>query len=153
MIPRPRIPLQIVTGRLLLPAVLECPALQIGPRFIEFVIDTGSPSSLLSEREVKRLRIPLERHDGGEVDFGGSRFKKISLPPCTIHLLPEKQDSDESFVLSVSLAALRATKMPLSQEQMAPTLPSILGLNFLREQKLSLHVILTEELAYLQYEG
>lgn len=153
MIPRQRIPLQIVSGRLLLPTVLECPALQIGPCFIEFVIDTGSPSSLLSEREVKRLQISLEQHDEGEVDFGGSRFKKISLPLCTLHLLPEKQDSDEPVVLAVSLAALRASKTFPPQRQTAPTLPSILGLNFLREQKLSLHVILTEELAYLQYEG
>lgn len=148
-----RIPLRIEEGRVILTAVVECPSLRIHKSLIEFVVDTGSPVSFLSERDVKRFHVPLGFGFEGEIDFGGSRFKQVSLPKITMYLLPELREKDEPLTLSVSLSALKTTKTSPVKVQIAQTLPSILGLNFLREQKLSLHVILTEELVYLQYEG
>jgi hypothetical protein len=43
-----RIPLQIVEGRLVLHAVIECPRLRVHHHIIEFVVDTGSQDSFLS---------------------------------------------------------------------------------------------------------
>ena len=145
-----RIPLQIVEGRLVLTSVIECFSLRIRRQIMEFVIDTGSPDSYLSDKEVRRLQIPIKDvPSSGEVDFGGSRFYQISIPKITMYLLKE----DKGYhTLNISLSALKTTKMSEQKIQMAQTLPSILGLDFLKEQKISLHVILTENLAYLEFE-
>lgn len=147
-----RIPLQIVEGRLVLASVIECSSLRIRRQIMEFVIDTGSPDSYLSDKDVRRLQIPIkDRSSKGEVDFGGSRFNQIHIPKITMYLL--KEDKERGYLtLDISLSALKTTKMSEQKIQRAQTLPSILGLDFLKEQKISLHVILTENLAYLEFE-
>ncbi len=147
-----RISLQIVEGRLVLTSVIECPSLRIHKQLMDFVIDTGSSTSYLSDKDVRKLQIPIkDREINEEVDFGGSRFKQISLPKITIYLL--KEDRTKGYLtFSVSLSALKTTKMSERKIQSAQMLPSILGLDFLKEQKLSLHVILKEDLAYLEVE-
>lgn len=147
-----RIPLQIVEGRLILTCVIECPALRIQRQLMDFVIDTGSPNSYFSDKDVRRLQIPIKnRPIKEEVDFGGSRFKQVSLPKITMYLL--KENKEEGYhTLNIDLSALKTTKCSEKKIQMAQMLPSILGLDFLKEQKVSLHVILTEDLAYLEFE-
>ena len=147
-----RIPLQIVEGRLILTAVVECQSLRIPRQIMEFVIDTGSADSFFSGKDVARLQIPIsEKPSKGKVDFAGSRYKQISLPKIKLYLLIEDKSGTVSFDASIS--ALKTTKTSPSKVQMSHALPSILGMNFLREQKISLHVILTENLAYLECEG
>ena len=147
-----RIPLQIVEGRLVLTAVIECRSLRIPKQIMDFVIDTGSVNSYLSNKDVKRLQIPIKDKPAKEdVDFGGSRFKQISLSGITIYLLKEDKEKG-CLTLNVSLSALKTTKCSERKVVIAQTLPSILGLDFLKEQKISLHVIPTENLAYLEFE-
>jgi hypothetical protein len=149
-----RIPLQIVEGRLVLASVIECKSLRVRKRFIDFIIDTGSPDSYMSDNDVRRLQIPIKnRSSAGEVDFGGSRFNQIYLPKFDMYLLKENKQRKDYLSLKVLLSALKTTKTSEHKTRIAQSLPSILGLDFLKEQKLSLHVILTEGLAYLQYEG
>lgn len=146
-----RIPLQVVEGRLILAAVIECKKLRIPRHIIEFVIDTGSPNSYFSDKDTRRLQIPVsDKASSGEVDFGGSSYKQIILPKIAFHLLAEDKTTME---LDVSIYALKTTKSSIKKLQVAQALPSILGMEFLKEQKLSLHVILTENLAFLQYES
>lgn len=145
-----KIQLQVIEGRLVLTTVIECKSLRIQRQLMDFVVDTGSPNSYLSDKDVRRLQIPIkEKLSKEEVDFGGSRFKQVSLPKIEMYLL--KEESGKPLTLSVTISALKTTKTSAKKIQVAQTLPSILGLDFLREQKLSLHVILTEELAYLEY--
>jgi len=145
-----RIPLQIIEGRLLLTSVIECSSLRIPRQIMDFIIDTGSTDSYLGDKDVRRLQISMKNKSNiGEVDVGGSRFKQIYLPKITMYLL---KNTKEFHTLSVKLSALKTTKMSEKKIQMAQTLPSILGLDFLKDQKISLHVILTENLAYLQFE-
>lgn len=147
-----RIPLQIVEGRLVLTSVIECHSLRISRQIMEFVIDTGSPDSYLSDKDVRRLQIRFkDKPSKGNVDFGGSRFKQISLPKIQMHLLKEDKSQDY-YTLDISISALKTNKLSESKVQRAQTLPSILGLDFLRDQKMSLHVVLSEELAYLEFE-
>lgn len=147
-----RVPLQVIEGRLVLTSVIECPSLRIPRQIIDFVIDTGSSDSYLSDKDVRRLQIPIKnRASKGEVDFGGSRYKKISLPEITLYLL--KEDKEEGYhTLKIRLSALKTTKISERKVIIAQALPSILGLDFLKEQKISLHVILNEDLAYLEFE-
>jgi len=149
-----RVLLQIVEGRLVLTSVIECQHLRISRQIMEFVIDTGSPNSYLSDKDVKRLQIPIkDRPSKEEVDFGGSRYKQVSLPEFKMYLLKEDKEKKESITLNLFLSALKTMKSSEKKIQMAQALPSILGLDFLKNQKLSLHVILTENIAYLEYKG
>ncbi len=149
-----RIQLLITENGLVLVAAIDCPSLRIYRHPLEFFIDTGSPYSFLSEIAVKKFQIPIkEKQEIGEIDFGGSRFKQISLPKIKMYTLKEGKDNKEYFTFEVSLSALKTTKLSEKKIQAAQALPSILGLDFLKEQKLSLHVILTENIAYLQFEG
>lgn len=146
-----RIPLQIIEGRLVLTAVIECKRLRVLHQIMRFVIDTGSSDSFLSDKELRRLQIPINgKQMQGLVNVGGSTFSQILLPKFKMHLL--KEDKNTSLKLDVSFSALKTTKISEKKVQTAQTLPPILGLDFLREQKLSLHVILTENLAYLETE-
>lgn len=147
-----RIPLQIVEGRLVVTTVIECSSLRIQRQIMDFVIDTGSPDSYLSDKDVRRMQIPMRDTPSiGEVDFGGSRFKQIRLPKIKMYFL-QGDIKKGYYELEASLLALKTTKMSEEKIQRAQVLPSILGLDFLREQKISLHVILIENLAYLQVE-
>ena len=144
-------PLQIVEGRLVLTAVVECPKLRIHRQIMEFVIDTGSQNSYFSYKDVMKLQIPLsEKPSKGEVDVGGSRYREIELPKMKFHILAEDKLSTTS--LDVEFHALRTTKTSTQKIQIAQALPSIIGMNFLKDQKLSLHVIPTENIAYLEYD-
>ncbi len=147
-----RIPLQIVEGRLVLTSVIECRSLRIHRQLLDFVIDTGSPDCYLSDKDVRRLQIPMKgRPSKEDVDFGGSRFKQALLPKIRMYLLKEGKGKDY-ISLNVSISALKTTKVSEKKIQIAQTLPSILGLDFLIEQKASLHVILAEKLVYLEFE-
>jgi len=147
-----RIPLRISDDRLILTVIAECPKLRIPKSLVEFVVDTGSPNSFISHSDVKNMQIPvMGKKVEGEIDFGGSRFKYFSPPKFNIYVL--KGEGKDYTKFKVSLQALKTTKTSKKKIEIAHNLPSIIGINFLREQKFSLHVILTEELAYLQYEG
>ena len=147
-----RVPLQIIEDRLFLTTVIECKSLRIHKHIIEFVIDTGSPNSYLSDKDVRMLQIPIKNKiSEEEVDFGGSRYKQISLPDFKTYILKEG-DSKECVILNISLQALKTTKLSDKKIKTALMLPSILGMDFLKSQELSLHVIMTENLAYLELE-
>ncbi len=147
-----RIPLEIAENRVVLNAVMESKGLRIAHRFIRFVLDTGSPYSFLSEKEVLRLQIPIkDRVIAGEVDFGGSRFNRVELPPVILHLLLEDKIRYTSF--DVHLKALKTTKQSPEKRRTAQALPSVLGMDFLTEQKLSLHLFPSEKIAYLESES
>lgn len=147
-----RLPLEIAENRVVLNAVIESKRLRIAHRFARFVFDTGSPYSFLSEKEVLRLQIPIKcRVIAGEVDFGGSRFSRVYLPPVTLHLLQEDKIRYVSF--DVHLKALKTMKQSLEKRRTAQSLPSVLGMDFLTEQKLSLHLFSSEKIAYLEFES
>lgn len=145
-----RIPLQIIEGRIILTSVIECASLRIAKQVIEFVVDTGSSESYISEKEVIKLQIPTsEKRSSGEVDFGGSRYSQIELPKITFYMLDEEK---KPVRIEASFYALKTNKTSPYKIQAASALPSIIGTNFLKEQKLSLHVIMSEEIAFLERE-
>lgn len=147
-----RIPLKIVDYQVILSAFLHSPKLRITHRYIEFVIDTGSPYSFLNETEIHRLQIPIkDRISREEINIGGSHYQSIGLPKITMYLLTEDHPNKHVSFLT-SLQVLKTTRQSTEKIQTAQALPSILGMDFLFEQKISLHVIPTENLAYLQCE-
>ena len=140
---------RIPEGRLVLTSVVESAKLRIQRQIMEFIIDTGSQNSYLSFLDVLRLQIATsDKSSDKEINFGGSRFKQIPIPKLKMHLLTD--DKSTALSLDVQISALKTTKTSTKNIQIAEQLPSILGMDFLKEQKLSLHVILSEDLAYLE---
>jgi hypothetical protein len=147
-----RVPLQIIENRLVLTAVIGCPSLRVNHAIVEFVVDTGSPSSYLSDKEVRRLQIPIKDKQSDEpVNIGGSTYESYKLPKFDMYILKEGKVKD-FHTLQISLVALKTTKCSQKKIQIAQTLPSLFGMDFLEEQKVSLHVMPTEKLAYLEFE-
>jgi hypothetical protein len=146
-----RFPLQISGGQLILTCVVECKSLRIRRQIMKFVVDTGSSDSYISMKDAVKLQIPLTtKRKSGEIDFGGSRFDKISLPKFTTYVLQENNKKNDYHNFKIRIYALRSNKNNNMKLQTAESLPSILGLNFLKEQNLSLHVFMDEESAYLK---
>ncbi len=54
--------------------------------------------------------------------------------------------------LKLSLNTLKSEKTSPAKIKMSQVAPSILGLDFLKSKKLSLHVFMSEDLAYLEFE-
>ncbi len=143
-----RIPLQIIDNRLTLAAVIDCDSLRIHKKLVQFVVDTGSQASFLSPKEAQRLQIALqEKKRSGEVELAGSLFHQVDLPETKFTLL---SDHRTPVVIKVKISALRTPKTKEEKILQASTLPSLLGIDFLRQTKLSLHVIMHEEMAYLE---
>jgi hypothetical protein len=114
------------------------------------VIDTGSPDSYISMKDSKKMQIPVgDKTASGEVDFGGSRYKIIYLPIFDFFMLNEDR-SKPHISIEVELKALKTTKLSEKNMRTAEALPSILGMDFLREQKITLFVDVSESVAYLE---
>ncbi len=146
-----RISLKIIDDRFFLYAVATSRSARVRNELVSFVIDTGSNISFLSNKDVLKMQASLPEHNDGEIDFGGSRFKKARLPKINIHVLKEGK-SREYFTFKTTLYGLKTTKESEKKKEIALELPSVLGVDFLREQKLSLHYISTENMAYLEKE-
>ncbi|MBI2138260.1 hypothetical protein HYU13_01605 [Candidatus Woesearchaeota archaeon] len=145
-----RIPLKFIDGRIILTSIIECPHLRIRKYPIEFVLDTGSTDSLLSTLETTRLQIPvtsLKRKE--DIPIGGSVFEQLDLPEFIIHVLDE---GGSLLTLNQNLSALRLSKVSYKKKEFVSALPSILGIDFLRRNKLSLHFFPAEDIAYLECE-
>jgi len=141
-------PLQIVEDRVVLAAVAECRNLRVLHHLIEFVIDTGSKDSFLSEKDVVKLQVPvMGKPVKGQVDFGGSRFNQVELPEFTLHILDEAK---KAIAVKTKLMAVKTTKTSEDKIQRALALPSILGMDFLKEQGFKLVVVAKEGLARLE---
>ena len=145
-----RIPLT-VKDKIRVVSLISCEKLRIRMRPISFVVDTGSSESYLSLIDISKLQISLgHREATGKIKFGGSTYNTIPLPKFTFYIL--KEDKSLLKKQDITLFALQPITTSPTKLQFSQTLPSILGLDFLRNQKMSLHVILTEDMAYLQYE-
>jgi len=147
-----RVMLQIMNNRLILVGVIESKNLRMPKRIFDAIIDTGSVNSYLSQKDVERFQISVQsKNSEGEVDFGGSRFVQAKIPDVELSFF--KGESKELRAIKIPFRALKTTKSSERKKIIASELPSILGMDFLSNSKYSLHVVLTENIAYLQYEG
>ncbi|MBI2576086.1 hypothetical protein HYV84_02645 [Candidatus Woesearchaeota archaeon] len=148
---RNRIPLKFIDGRIILTSIVECPHLRIRRCPIEFVLDTGSTDSLLGASETTRLQIPvtsLRRKE--DIPLGGSVFERPDLPEFVVHVLDE---DGPLMTLNQKFSALKLSKVSKKKKELASALPSILGIDFLKNNKLSLHFFPAEEIVYLESEA
>ncbi len=147
-----RIPLRIVTGGVYLSAILSSPTYHIGLAQINFVVDTGSNETFISEGDALRFnipinRLPFEKH----ILMAGSTFELLKARSLILYI---KKDDNKTEKISLDpFYIARGTKKDEKSRNLALAFPSILGLDFLEKNKFSLVVTPHKNLAYLEKEN
>ena len=142
-----RVPLILHRGRILLIAVVH--AREQRARLVRFIIDTGSNDSYLNAKDRRQLGIRLTVPKAKEmVLWSGTLCRRIPINNLTLYLWAgrNRRDQDEYERCTVQLYELRASQ----RKSTLLGLPSILGMNFLRDHRFALHVRPAEQLAYLE---
>lgn len=131
--------MQLTELQLEVAAIITAPEHRIGLAYIDFVIDTGCDISFLSFADINKINLPqntlkFEQH----TYIGGSSWDIKEMRDVRITFENEKGEA-EKFELKKFHAAL-PTRISAKEMEHAEHMPSILGLDFLIENGLSLHI-------------
>jgi hypothetical protein len=108
--------------------LLELPALKI-KRKISFLIDTGSPVTILSERDARKLKLDYEKlssANGNIMGLGGFS-ETYMLRKVILHFFTRKESLD------IQLDDLYVSKSIIADEEIINQIPSLLGRDALKE--------------------
>jgi hypothetical protein len=108
--------------------LLEIPDLNI-KRKVSFLIDTGSPITILSERDARKLKIDynkLKPENGSIMGLGGFAETYI-LKNVTLHFFTRTR------IIDITLKKLLAYKNVSDDEDIINQIPSLLGRDALKE--------------------
>jgi len=117
--------------------------------FIEALVDTGSLFTVLSTIDALKLRLPIKTMRKGEpVQIAGFTFLKAPLGNS--HMTFRTEDQKHLTVEHNSLGVLIPTKLDPKQLEAIKHIPSIVGNDFLEQQKFGLYVNPSAKVAYLE---
>jgi len=145
-----KFPLSILNDRIILPVLFDAPSYRIRLKRISFCVDTGSPNTYIDNGTAQIIGIPFNKLkiDEVAVRLGGIKFSSL-LMTNTSFKVKNDQDSLYTFKLP-EIKVLSPTKATQEAKNIAYSTPSILGLDFLRENKLKLFCDLANDIAYLE---
>ncbi|MBU1203852.1 MAG: hypothetical protein KKG60_02160 [Nanoarchaeota archaeon] len=108
----------------------------------KFILDTGSPNTILSHMDARRLQLPYNTKEE-IISIGGQKYQGYSYPKMKLIFLSENKKiiKEEMKVLFVK---------PTSQRQEIDTMPTIIGTDFLKEKKYKLFCDIANDEAYLE---
>jgi len=115
------------------------------------LLDTGSPFTVISPRDLERFRISLKTlasTPAPTVSLAGFKFKRHSLGQTTLHLR-DKDDSIISFETEC-FSMIGPTKVNKKIRKEIQSIPSIIGNDLLREIKATFVFNPSEKTAYLE---
>lgn len=116
--------------------------------FVEALIDTGSPFTVLSSMDALRLKLPITTmRSGNPVSLAGFRF--LNHPLGKVHL-NFKTEEGQYFSLDIGMGVLIPTKIDKQTLQDVQHIPSLIGNDFLEDQKFTLNFDPSNKLAYLE---
>ena len=122
------------------------------PRFfgiIEALIDTGSPFTVLSTMDALKLKVPIKRMRRGEsVSLAGFRFFNYPIKNPSIRFRTE--DAKSLKIDLPKMGVLVPTKIDKKTLQDVKHIPSIIGNDFLEDQRFALYFNPTAKVAYLE---
>lgn len=146
-----RIPLQVIdNGMATVIASLSAPKYRVRSCRVEFIVDTGSTETIISERDTLGFSFStssLQVHRGTKimnVNFNLHKMENVSLAFLTDE--PAKVERLDSPSILVS----RATKRDPKNMNEAYKIPSLLGIDFLLKNKFRLFLSSSEKKAYLE---
>jgi len=115
---------------------------------IEFFVDTGSDTSFISPTDAVRLKLsPASFPFKCNAKIGGSSLALNKMENVSLAFLNENGEKEElnnpEFLIACGVR---------KKDETAYSIPSIIGLNFLKEHKLELRVNPAKNEAYLERE-
>lgn len=143
-----RVDLEIVEEGLKLFADLKCPSLSVGGK-LPFIIDTGSPRTLLSEGNARELSIIPSSLTQKSVPLWGIGGKAIGWDMPEIMLL---LNTDEGLDWT-TMDDVIMYRIPVKRKKgrvVRPGLASVLGRDFLMKSEFKLMVDMKNDEAYLE---
>ncbi len=116
---------------------------------IDALIDTGSPFTVLSPKDIMSSRLPIKTMQRGEtVALAGFRFFNHPLKNAIIYF---RADGDKLLKVELSsLGALIPTKIDEKILGAVKDIPSILGNDFLEDQRFTLTFNPSDQTAFLE---
>ncbi len=126
--------------------------MRVGLSVVAFVVDTGCDISFISYGDACKLNIPLNGlPEKGETHIGNTTFVMSELPVFGLTLESEAGEPVRIDVDHFHVAKTR--KKSIADVELAKAIPSILGLDFMRRNRLALHVEPANNLAYFEKIG
>ncbi|MFH1328907.1 MAG: hypothetical protein ABIH76_08750 [Candidatus Bathyarchaeota archaeon] len=136
-----RVPIKLLEDKRLvvLASFRANPKYRIGRSAIEFVIDTGGTESFVGYMDAIRLNLPFNGLKFKKsIPIGGSSLSLYGLEGVELGFIDHAQTS----VKRVKLKEFFVCATPKKKQkgiQNAKRIPSVLGMNFLTENKVALH--------------
>ena len=117
---------------------------------VDALIDTGSPFTVLSTNDILSTRMSITKMQSGEtVLLAGFRFFNHPIRDVTINF---KTESNELFKVNLpKIGALIPTRFDKKTMNEVKHIPSIIGNDFLEDQKLALYFNPSAQVAYFEY--
>lgn len=117
---------------------------------VDALIDTGSPFTVLSTNDILSTRMPITKMQSGEtVSLAGYRFFNHPIRDATMNF---RTESDELFKVNLpTIGSLIPTKIDKKTMDEVKYIPSIIGNDFLENQKLALYFNPSARVVYLEY--
>ena len=145
-----KFPLSILNDRILLPVLFDAPSYRIRLKRISFCLDTGSPTTYIDSGTAQIIKIPFNKLNVDEavVRLGGIKFSSLLMKNTNIKV---KNDQDSLYTFNLpEIKVLTPTSNTQEAKNIAYSTPSILGLDFLRENKLKFFCDVANDIAYLE---
>ena len=142
--------LSILNDRILLPVLFDAPSYRIRLKRISFCLDTGSPTTYIDSGTAQIIKIPFNKLNVDEavVRLGGIKFSSLLMKNTNIKV---KNDQDSLYTFNLpEIKVLTPTSNTQEAKNIAYSTPSILGLDFLRENKLKFFCDVANDIAYLE---
>lgn len=118
---------------------------------LEALIDTGSPHTVLSTKDALKLKLPIKKWRGGEpISLAGFRF--FNHPISNVTITFRKEDNNSLQITVPKMGVLIPTKINRKVLEEVKHIPSIIGNDFLEEQKFALYYNPSGRIAYLERE-
>jgi hypothetical protein len=117
---------------------------------VDALIDTGSPFTVLSTNDILRTRLPITKMQSGEtVLLAGFRFFNHPIKNVTMFFRTTTREAKK--VELPSIGSLIPTKIDEKILRDIKHIPSLIGNDFLEEQKFALYFNPSTKTAYLEY--
>jgi hypothetical protein len=118
--------------------------------FIEALVDTGSPFTVLSPTDALRLKLPITTmRTGSPVSLAGFRFLNHPLEKANLNF---KKEDGQYYQVEMKIGVLVPTKTDKAALEAVKHIPSLIGNDFLEDHKLSLVFNPSAKVAFLNSE-
>ncbi len=146
-----QIPLQFSNERIIAVPIIWAKKYRIAPKPQRFIVDTGSPYTLLMQGDAARLGVPLNSLKYSKTTrLGGTKYNLFELSNVQLNFRDEKESLFVMHLEKIYIA--QTTRVTDDAKREADSLPSILGIDLMTSQKLTLVFSPHKNEAYFQKE-